>query len=189
MDMRLVTFPLVGAFIGAVTNHIAIKMLFRPYEPVYVGRWKLPFTPGVIPAERRTIARNIAETFESQLFSGGEIHAFLTGPKARDLVEAKVSDMIAGLGPIGLMARGLQPKIVDKILVAIDELAQSAVSEGAEFDIGRRIEDRINAMDIRQVEELVLGISRKQFQYITLFGGILGAAIGFVQYGLALWSD
>ncbi len=189
MDMRLVTFPLVGAFIGAVTNHIAIKMLFRPYEPVHVGRWKLPFTPGVIPAERGTIARNIAETFESQLFSGGEIHAFLTGPKARDLVEAKVSEMIAGLGPIGLMARGLQPRVVDQILVAIDELAQSAVSEGAEFDIARRIEDRINTMDIRQVEELVLGISRKQFQYITLFGGILGAAIGFVQYGLALWSD
>jgi uncharacterized membrane protein YheB (UPF0754 family) len=189
MDWRLVTFPLVGAFIGAVTNHLAIMMLFRPYARVRVGRWKVPFTPGVIPAQRGTIARNIAETFESQLFSGGEIHAFLTGPKAKDLVESKVNEMIGGLGPIGLMARGLQPKIVDKILVAIDDLAQSAVAEGAEFDIGRRIEDRINAMDIRQVEELVLGFSRDQFRYITLFGGILGAAIGFVQYGLALLGD
>ncbi|MCA9729213.1 MAG: DUF445 family protein, partial [Candidatus Eisenbacteria bacterium] len=137
MDMRILLFPLVGAFIGAVTNQIAIKMLFRPYGAVRLGGWTLPFTPGVIPAQRGTIAKNIAETFEAQLFSGGEIHAFLTGPKARATVETKVDEMISGLGPIAMMARGLQPMIVDKILLAIDELAQSAVSHGAELDIGR----------------------------------------------------
>ena len=32
-----------------------------------------------------------------------------------------------------------------------------------------------------QTFKKVLGFSRKQFRYITVFGGILGALIGFLQ--------
>ncbi|MCA9757077.1 MAG: DUF445 family protein [Candidatus Eisenbacteria bacterium] len=185
MDPRFLVFPVVGAIIGAVTNQIAIKMLFRPYQPVYLGSWRLPLTPGVIPAQRGTIAKNIAETFEAQLFSGDEIHRFLTGPKAREAVEGKVDEMITGLGPIGAMARGFQPTIVEKLLVGMEELADEAIAHGGEFDIGKRIEDKINAMDIRELERLVLGFSSKQFRHITFFGGVLGFAIGIVQAILA----
>ena len=34
-------FPAVGAIIGAVTNQIAIKMLFRPYREIRVGGMRL----------------------------------------------------------------------------------------------------------------------------------------------------
>lgn len=185
MDPRFLIFPLVGALIGAITNEIAIRMLFRPYRPVLIGRLRLPLTPGVIPAQRATIAHNIAETFEAQLFSGAEIHQFLTGPRARQAVDAKVGELISGLGPFGAMARGLQPTIVEKLLVGIEELADEAIAHGGEFDIGKRIEDRINGMDIRELERLILGFSSKQFRHITIFGGILGFAIGLVQAVLA----
>lgn len=185
MDPRFLVFPIVGAVIGAVTNQIAIKMLFRPYRPIHLGGWRLPLTPGVIPAQRGTIAQNIAETFEEQLFSGDEIHKFLTGPKARTSVEGKVSEMIDGLGPFGAMARSFQPTIVEKLLQGMEQLADDAIVHGGEFDIGKRIEDKINAMDIRELERLVLGFSSKQFRHITFFGGILGFAIGLVQALLA----
>ncbi|MCL6616572.1 MAG: DUF445 family protein, partial [Anoxybacillus ayderensis] len=38
----------VGALIGGMTNSLAIKMLFRPYRPMYIAGRRIPFTPGLI---------------------------------------------------------------------------------------------------------------------------------------------
>ncbi len=46
----------VGAIIGGVTNWLAIKMLFHPYKPIYIRKWRLPFTPGLIPKRRQDLA-------------------------------------------------------------------------------------------------------------------------------------
>lgn len=48
-----------GALIGGITNYIAIKMLFRPLHPVYLGKWRMPFTPGLIPRRRKDIAEKL----------------------------------------------------------------------------------------------------------------------------------
>lgn len=53
--------PLLGAIIGYVTNYIAIKMLFRPHNPIMIGPLRLPFTPGIIPKKRDEIAINIGK--------------------------------------------------------------------------------------------------------------------------------
>ena len=74
-----VVFPLVGAVIGAVTNQIAIRMLFRPFKPILLGNWQLPFTPGVIPRKQGEIAKNIAASFEKNLLSGDDTKR-LQGP-------------------------------------------------------------------------------------------------------------
>lgn len=49
----------IGAVIGGFTNHLAIKMLFRPYHPVYIGKWRVPFTPGIIPKRRDELASQL----------------------------------------------------------------------------------------------------------------------------------
>ena len=41
--------PVLGAIIGYVTNAIAIRMLFRPFNEIRVLGLRLPFTPGLIP--------------------------------------------------------------------------------------------------------------------------------------------
>ena len=55
--LHYIATPLVGGFIGLITNGIAIKMLFRPHYPVKIGNIKLPFTPGLIPKEKPRIAK------------------------------------------------------------------------------------------------------------------------------------
>ena len=50
---------ILGAIIGGVTNMIAIKMLFHPFKPYYIFRFRIPFTPGLIPKRREEIARKI----------------------------------------------------------------------------------------------------------------------------------
>lgn len=181
MPWNLLIFPVVGAIIGAVTNQIAIKMLFRPYTPILVFGQRMWFTPGVIPAQREIIASNIAETFEEQLLGGDEIHAALTGSRATGLVEAKVDELLQSLGPLAMMAQGFKPLIVEKVLSGVEDMALDLVTPGGELDIRRRIEDKINEMDIARLEELILGFSRKQFQHITFFGGVLGFLIGTLQ--------
>ncbi|KIL10335.1 DUF445 domain-containing protein [Bacillus safensis] len=50
---------IIGAVIGAATNHLAIKMLFRPYKPYYLFGKQLPFTPGLIPKRRDEVAKQV----------------------------------------------------------------------------------------------------------------------------------
>ncbi|MGD6818038.1 DUF445 domain-containing protein [Metabacillus sp. 84] len=60
----LLTFILmiaIGAAIGGITNHLAIKMLFRPYNPVYLFGKRLPFTPGLIPKRRDQMAEQMGK--------------------------------------------------------------------------------------------------------------------------------
>jgi uncharacterized membrane protein YheB (UPF0754 family) len=65
--------PVAGAIIGYFTNDIAIKMLFRPYKPIYVGKRQLPFTPGLIPRNQERLAKRIADTIMGSLLTPGEL--------------------------------------------------------------------------------------------------------------------
>jgi uncharacterized membrane protein YheB (UPF0754 family) len=183
--MPFIVFPPVGALIGALTNQIAIKMLFRPYRAWTIGPWRVPLTPGVIPQQRHIIAQNMAETFEANLLSGQEIHSLITGDKVQIALEVKVDEFLQGLGPLAMMAAPMKGDIIKKILEGIEEVASDAIEQGGDLHIAEKIEAKINAMDIEKLEELVLGFSQKQFRYITLFGGILGALIGLAQAGLS----
>ena len=45
--------PLLGLFVGYVTNSLAVRMLFRPYRALYLWKLRIPFTPGVIPQRQK----------------------------------------------------------------------------------------------------------------------------------------
>ena len=57
----LLFMAFIGALIGGITNHLAIKMLFRPHEAKYIGSWRVPFTPGLIPKRRDELANNLGK--------------------------------------------------------------------------------------------------------------------------------
>ncbi|WP_335872044.1 DUF445 domain-containing protein [Bacillus sp. 2205SS5-2] len=59
----------IGAVIGGFTNSLAIKMLFRPYIPIYLGRWRLPFTPGLIPKRRGELADQLGNMVVDHLLT------------------------------------------------------------------------------------------------------------------------
>ncbi|MDE5111363.1 MAG: DUF445 family protein, partial [Trichodesmium sp. St7_bin2_1] len=65
--------PIAGGIIGYFTNDIAIKMLFRPYRPYYIFRRKLPFTPGLIPANQERLAKRVADTIMGSLLTPSEL--------------------------------------------------------------------------------------------------------------------
>ena len=72
MDIRMITAPLVGGLIGLITNGLAIRMLFRPLKPVYIGRFRYP-SPGADPKERARIAESIGDVISRGLPQQGNI--------------------------------------------------------------------------------------------------------------------
>jgi len=69
----LVAPPVIGGVIGYFTNDIAIKMLFRPYRPLYLGKWRIPFTPGLIPSNQERLAKRISDTIMGSLLTPEEL--------------------------------------------------------------------------------------------------------------------
>ncbi|WNB91466.1 DUF445 family protein [Bacillus sp. NEB1478] len=67
--LSLTIMVVVGAFIGGLTNLIAIKMLFRPFNTLYIGKFKVPFTPGLIPKRRHQLAVQLGETVTKHLLT------------------------------------------------------------------------------------------------------------------------
>ncbi len=65
--------PVAGGIIGYFTNDLAIKMLFRPYKAIYLGKRKVPFTPGLIPSNQERLAQRIADTIMGSLFTPQEL--------------------------------------------------------------------------------------------------------------------
>ncbi|NMF82423.1 DUF445 family protein [Nodosilinea sp. P-1105] len=65
--------PVIGGVIGYCTNDIAIKMLFRPYRPIYLGKQRVPFTPGLIPSNQERLAQRISDTIMGSLLTPEEL--------------------------------------------------------------------------------------------------------------------
>jgi uncharacterized membrane protein YheB (UPF0754 family) len=61
--------PAVGGVIGYFTNDIAIRMLFWPYQAKYIGSWRVPLTPGVIPRNQERLAQRVADSIMGSLLT------------------------------------------------------------------------------------------------------------------------
>lgn len=76
----LLFMAVIGAAIGGVTNHLAIKMLFRPLKPIYIWGKRLPFTPGLIPKRRQDLAIQLGRTVVDHLLTAEGIRSKFKEP-------------------------------------------------------------------------------------------------------------
>lgn len=67
--MIAIIMIVVGAAIGGITNSLAIKMLFRPYKPIYIFGKRVPFTPGLIPKRREELANQMGKMVVEHLLT------------------------------------------------------------------------------------------------------------------------
>ncbi|MBC1499248.1 DUF445 domain-containing protein [Listeria weihenstephanensis] len=92
--MTILFMVIVGAFIGAATNFIAIRMLFRPFEAKYIGKWRIPFTPGVIPKRREELAVKIGEVVAEHLLTNEAVQAKLAEETLREELIGTANDLV-----------------------------------------------------------------------------------------------
>lgn len=89
---------IIGAVIGGFTNSLAIKMLFRPYKPIYIKSWRVPFTPGLIPKRRDELAAQMGKMVTDHLLTPESIQRkFLNEAFQKDmtlLVQKELENML-----------------------------------------------------------------------------------------------
>ncbi|HET7577942.1 MAG TPA: DUF445 family protein [Bacillales bacterium] len=139
--LEILFLIVIGAVIGGVTNSLAIKMLFRPYRPLYIGSWRLPFTPGLIPKRRDELAKQLGKTVMDHLLTPESLQRKLADgdfqeevlrwarKQAGDFLESKESLEVLLEKHFGVT--GLKGQIDGKI----DEAVQSVFTEMRESTI------------------------------------------------------
>ena len=90
--LKYIMPPLIGAVIGYVTNWIAVKMMFRPLKEIKIGKFKLPFTPGIIPKNRKRIAKSIAIAINDNLLTNSDLTDKLMSNDIQDSIREKVAN-------------------------------------------------------------------------------------------------
>jgi len=89
--MNVIVPPLIGAIIGYGTNLIAIKMLFRPLKPIYIGKFRIPFTPGVVPRRKDELAGILGGAIVEQFFNADDLEILFTSESFGSAVASGVT--------------------------------------------------------------------------------------------------
>lgn len=92
--LRVIAPILVGAVIGYFTNFIAIKMLFRPRKEVRIGKWRLPFTPGIIPKNQPRLAGAIGNAVGGHLLNMEALKATFQRNGTKEKLVARLANSL-----------------------------------------------------------------------------------------------
>ena len=65
-------------------------MLFRPYKAIYIGKRKLPFTPGLIPGNQERLAQKVSDTIMGTLLTPGELQKLAQRLLATERIEGAI---------------------------------------------------------------------------------------------------
>ncbi|MGG6313050.1 DUF445 family protein [Paenibacillus macerans] len=101
----IVVSVVVAAFVGGVTNHLAIRMLFHPRNPVHIGKFHVPFTPGLIPKRRDDIAESLGKVVADYLVTAEGLQETVLRPSFRSKAEDTLRGFIERLGDSDLTLR------------------------------------------------------------------------------------
>lgn len=192
MIIIMVLMCLIGAMIGWITNMIAIKLLFKPYEPFKIPIINFEFQ-GLIPKRKNDIAISIGKIVEEELLSVNDIldHMLENDRKVALLaiikfkIKAAVQKKIPSIIPSGLV--GLIINYIDEVIEqegdkVITEIMESIVQNATSMiQISNIVEDKVNHFSMEKLEEVIMQIAKKELKHIEILGGVLGGIIGIVQ--------
>jgi uncharacterized membrane protein YheB (UPF0754 family) len=123
---RAIVAPLLGGVIGYITNDLAIKMLFRPRKAIYIGKFHVPFTPGLIPSQQGRIASSIGDVISTQLLNEETLRQTLLSEKTIGGLQDKARAFLRTLSKderrVSDQLR--KPEIQDRVNVSVEEMEQ-----------------------------------------------------------------
>lgn len=165
IEVKYILMPVLGGIIGYITNDIAIKMLFRPRRAIYIGKWKLPFTPGLIPQQKDRIARSIGNVVSAQLLNAETLRASVLSDESLNAIRMRLLDVMNGLAQNEAAVKDfasqyVEESVVERTTAAVKEnLERVIVRKMTEADIGTAIVERsIQKLMDRLRERLNIGL-------------------------------
>lgn len=189
--LRILFMAVIGGFIGYLTNVLAIKMLFKPYEAIKIPIINFEIR-GLIPKRKEELAKNVAETVKRELLNEDDIFNGIIKEEDKkeisEYINSKIKNIISEKAmflPSSILSRisDYISDIIDKeVDNTVDELEVKFIEKAKErVDIEKIIEERINDFDIEYLEEMTVKIAKKELKHIEVLGLFLGFMIGVVQ--------
>lgn len=126
---RAVLTVVFGALAGGITNTIAIWMLFHPYAPPRLGRWRIRILQGAIPKNQERFARAIGRTVGTQLLTAQDLARTLGDRAFREAFDQRLRNFIDALlnRERGSLRDTLPPPIRTEVETLLHEIAERAL--------------------------------------------------------------
>lgn len=197
--MSVYLIPFIAAFIGWLTNWIAIKMLFHPKLPVNLGFFTLQ---GIFPKRRQQFAEKLGKLVADELLSFDDIRSKLTDPeKVKSIIpvvethmdtflreklpkEMPVFAMFIGDSTIQQIKTVLVKELDSLFPLLIDQYLQNTRNE---LDLENIVTAKVAGFSADKLEQLLHNIMSKEFRFVEIIGGVLGFLIGLLQLLLTRW--
>ncbi len=192
LNWKTWSIPIIGAFIGWITNWLAIKMLFRPRKP-----FKLLFITfqGIFPKNKPRIAEKLGIIVQRDLINFGDIKDRLQDTDAlynfkeeialrvdyaiRERIEK--SALLDAIVPDQLI-QSVHKTIVDEIEKNLPNVIGTSIDKiEQKLDIQTLVQRKVEQFSDEKLEKLLLDITSKEFTFIELIGAVLGFLIGIIQ--------
>lgn len=186
----------IGAMIGWITNFIAIKMLFRPYEEVNLIFFKIQ---GLLPKRRNEIGNSIAEVVNNELVSVKDIISKISPEDIEEniglivdrILESRLKEEIVKNFPMAafFLSDSMLEKIKHIIKQSILDHKEEMINVFAEYlenkvDIKSIIVEKVNGFSLEKIEEIIITLAKKELKHIEYIGAVLGGIIGLVQFAV-----
>jgi uncharacterized membrane protein YheB (UPF0754 family) len=191
--------PFVGALIGWLTNFLAIKMLFRPRQPIFIFGL---LVQGVMPRRQRDLALKIGEVVEEELLKSEDLLNAIDTAELRGHLAAVIGtrldrflrekifrgeflyERILSRGGVQRVKRALVSELVNLFPLEVEAAIRQLVEK---VNIRKIVADRVEQFEFARLERIVYRVARTELFWVEISGGILGFLIGVLQV-LFLWA-
>lgn len=193
MNYWLLLIPVVSAFIGWVTNWVAIKMLFHPREPKKI----LGITfHGIFPKRQQQFAEKLGKLVSAEFLSFEDIEQKISNPenlkKIMPMIENHVDDFlrIRLSTEMPVISMFIGDKTISKLKEAFMKeietlfpkvMKQYAANLKTELDLEQIVIKKVSAFSSDKLEEVLFQIMSKEFRFVELIGAVIGFIIGVLQ--------
>ncbi len=200
MNFWLLVIPFISAFIGWITNLLAIKMLFHPRNPVKLFGLTIQ---GIFPKRQRQFAEKLGKLVGQELLSFAEIEAQLTAgdnlSKLSPIVETHLDHFLRHKlsSEMPIISAFIGEKTIGKLkavfLEEMNLLFPSLMKKYAQqleedLDLERIVTEKVINFSSDKLEGLLYQIMAREFRFVEIVGAVIGFLIGLLQIGITLLS-
>lgn len=194
----LVLIPFISAFIGWITNRIAIKMLFHPREPKNILGLTIQ---GIFPKRQKQFAEKLGKLVSDELLSFKDIESRIINPenlkKILPMIEAHVNEFLRVKlsKEMPFISMFIGDKTIDSlknIFMQELEIIFPQLLEGYmtnlknELDLEKIVIEKVSGFSSDKLEQILNQIMSKEFQFVEIIGAVLGFLIGLFQVLITL---
>lgn len=175
----IIVTTVVGALIGGITNTIAIKMLFHPYEAKYLFGKRIPLTPGVVPMRRKEASKKLGNIITEYLLTPDVFVEKLKSKESEKFIDLFIDKQIETIEKenisIGHLLNKVSPNLRHKILEFLYHEIDTKVKNSSDELMFRTIEsllpeDAKEKLD-NEVGTLHLALNERIISYLTSDNG------------------